>query len=604
MKLLFKIGVIVVALAGVSVVLILLCRPDNPELRAVEETRRLIRSQGFKTELRQFDMSAPPEERARAKALSDAGQEWRTRTGLGGFPRMPILRMGYRLQTPVGTNAALVLWRGQSPQVASYWEEQRDLSDSNSPAVDAACAAALSGPFRMEAPAPASSRFGGGGFQGRQRPAMELRMLQSMLAGRMMLGLRDGDRAAAWTNLLALTRLVTAWDIEPVEMSHMIRFTFVVAAQGATWQALQAGFWTDSQLGALQGEWETPDFLRDLPAAAAYGRVSLEAGLRIERSQPIPMGFSLNQWFHAPGDAWNQLNEYFNQLRYRHHGSYSDEQATLLGFRDREVQYRQAIQCPTWEAMSAVTGVTNVLASSTNQASRLPGMSGPRFGFGRSPLPWDNLLVRAAVCEARRRVVVCALALERYRLRHGAYPANLANLAPEVIQAPPLDFADGRPLRYCLGRDGRFLLYSIGLDLKDDGGQMRTRQEFGFFGMGDVGMAQGTDLVWPRPASEEELQAQARADEQAAREEVARSRQARGLPAATPEEMQAEIQSLMAARQRMDSPAARPAGDEQTNNPGRRGGRGGRGGRGDRGDRGDRGGRSRPANPAPDPEGE
>lgn len=64
-----------------------------------------------------------------------------------------------------------------------------------------------------------------------------------------------------------------------------------------------------------------------------------------------------------------------------------------------------------------------------------------------------------------------ACALERYRLAHGEYPETLDVLAPQFIAKLPHDLIGGHPLIYRPTADGKFLLYSIGWNEKDDGGQ-------------------------------------------------------------------------------------------------------------------------------------
>lgn len=64
-------------------------------------------------------------------------------------------------------------------------------------------------------------------------------------------------------------------------------------------------------------------------------------------------------------------------------------------------------------------------------------------------------------------VLVCAL--ERYRLKHGEYPPALETLAPEFIAKLPHDIVTGEPLKYRRTDDGKFLLYSVGWNEKDDG---------------------------------------------------------------------------------------------------------------------------------------
>ncbi len=63
-----------------------------------------------------------------------------------------------------------------------------------------------------------------------------------------------------------------------------------------------------------------------------------------------------------------------------------------------------------------------------------------------------------------------ACALERYRLAQGGYPAALENLVPVYMKALPHDIINGEPYHYQLRPDGKYLLYSIGWNLVDDGG--------------------------------------------------------------------------------------------------------------------------------------
>ncbi|MDO9068284.1 MAG: hypothetical protein Q7W05_07485, partial [Deltaproteobacteria bacterium] len=66
------------------------------------------------------------------------------------------------------------------------------------------------------------------------------------------------------------------------------------------------------------------------------------------------------------------------------------------------------------------------------------------------------------------RALKDALMLREYRLKNGKYPTSLS----QAIKDSPEynDIADGRPLRYELQKNTA-RLYSVGLNLKDDGGQ-------------------------------------------------------------------------------------------------------------------------------------
>lgn len=75
-----------------------------------------------------------------------------------------------------------------------------------------------------------------------------------------------------------------------------------------------------------------------------------------------------------------------------------------------------------------------------------------------------------AYCKATayQRALVAAIAAERYRLKTGQFPSQLTDLVPDYLPAVPIDPFDGQPLRLRLA-DDEILIYSIGLDGKDDG---------------------------------------------------------------------------------------------------------------------------------------
>jgi hypothetical protein len=84
-----------------------------------------------------------------------------------------------------------------------------------------------------------------------------------------------------------------------------------------------------------------------------------------------------------------------------------------------------------------------------------------------------------------------ACALERYRLAHGEYPGTLDALVPQFIEKLPRDIIGGAPLIYRPTADGKFLLYSVGWNEKDDGGQQEMPQTKN----GTVDFTKG-DWVW------------------------------------------------------------------------------------------------------------
>jgi hypothetical protein len=84
-----------------------------------------------------------------------------------------------------------------------------------------------------------------------------------------------------------------------------------------------------------------------------------------------------------------------------------------------------------------------------------------------------------------------ACALERYHLAHGEYPEELDALAPQFIKKIPHDIIGGQPLHYRRTDDGKFLLYSVGWNETDDGGQASTALDK----WGNLDLGKG-DWVW------------------------------------------------------------------------------------------------------------
>jgi hypothetical protein len=77
---------------------------------------------------------------------------------------------------------------------------------------------------------------------------------------------------------------------------------------------------------------------------------------------------------------------------------------------------------------------------------------------------------QAAHAQSEVDMAMLACALERYRLAHSEYPDDLQALVPRFGTVLPHDVINGQPLKYRRTADGRFVLYSVGWNEKDDGG--------------------------------------------------------------------------------------------------------------------------------------
>jgi hypothetical protein len=79
---------------------------------------------------------------------------------------------------------------------------------------------------------------------------------------------------------------------------------------------------------------------------------------------------------------------------------------------------------------------------------------------------------KTAVAQTYVNLARIACALERYRLANGNYPETLDVLMPKFISKLPHDVINGQPLKYHRSADGTFVLYSVGWNETDDGGEV------------------------------------------------------------------------------------------------------------------------------------
>jgi hypothetical protein len=94
--------------------------------------------------------------------------------------------------------------------------------------------------------------------------------------------------------------------------------------------------------------------------------------------------------------------------------------------------------------------------------------------------------------ETEWQMTIAAIALQRFKVSHGEYPESLEVLKPEFLSAIPYDCFSGKALCYQRKPNGSFLLYSVGDDGKDDGGDATA--------VGKFGLWEGKDAVWPGAA--------------------------------------------------------------------------------------------------------
>ncbi|MBI3870834.1 MAG: hypothetical protein HY299_20075 [Verrucomicrobia bacterium] len=101
------------------------------------------------------------------------------------------------------------------------------------------------------------------------------------------------------------------------------------------------------------------------------------------------------------------------------------------------------------------------------------------------------------MAQTQQQLTLTAIAIQRYQLANHRLTPTLSSLVPRFLSSMPRDRMDGGELHYRPLADGTFSLYSVGINLTDDGGDESA-------GSADSPMlllGEGKDFVWPMAAS-------------------------------------------------------------------------------------------------------
>lgn len=125
------------------------------------------------------------------------------------------------------------------------------------------------------------------------------------------------------------------------------------------------------------------------------------------------------------------------------------------------------------DSLKSMTDLTAYARAARAQNFGMQAGLGPLHGFYRAEL---NRMVAGIAHHyhacMRLEAAISELALAEFERDHGTAPTTLEELVPQYLPRLPVDYADGRPLRY--RNDGRqLLLYSVGADGIDQGGARR-----------------------------------------------------------------------------------------------------------------------------------
>ncbi len=293
--------------------------------------------------------------------------------------------------------------------------------------------------------------------------------------------LEAGRPAEAFDDLKLGLRFSDSLKGEPLLISHLVR----VATLTINLQTLREGLlrhaWTDRQLAELATHLASEDLLAEYELAMRGKRALGTGGLEFLSRQ----GFRTNPFDYLGSDDESSCTPccgnafpsgWFDQNMLTIARAFEDFTLPVVDARNHRV--------------FPDVGEKGIRAVSQMR-------TGPYTIVAKILLP---ALGKAVPRSARMQTYVdeghVASALERFRLANGKLPNALPTLTPALLTKVPTDVIDGKPLRYRLRGEGGYIIYSLGWDQTDDGGQLAwTEHEKG---KPNVDVIKG-DWVWLMP---------------------------------------------------------------------------------------------------------
>lgn len=275
----------------------------------------------------------------------------------------------------------------------------------------------------------------------------------------------DGQRAAE--DILAALGLARSLKTEPVLISQLVRAAGVAIAGDALNQVVNRTTIPATSLDALArsitdletcdaaGEGFDRAFLGEKVMNLAYLKSLEEPKAKNKLMKSITV--SGREW-GLNHDQQHRMIEYLKRKQ-----SFKPEQDDL------ESTYRELKTAHDEAFPERLKDFSDVLHRRVAEATENGFLLSSWWFEGN-----DKSVRREASCLANLRLDTVAVALEEFRAAQGnGYPDALSALVPTYLQFVPADPFDGQPMRYRKEGTG-YLLYSIGPDLKDDGGRRMT----------------------------------------------------------------------------------------------------------------------------------
>ena len=304
--------------------------------------------------------------------------------------------------------------------------------------------------------------------------------------------LKAGDRETAMEDVKLTFRLLDSIRGEPILIAHLVRAASLFLTLGPVWEGLADRQWTEPDLRTIERELDKLDFLADYESAMLGERACNLWAIDYVRREGIQ---GLEELGHEDSDVAARdraaglagLEEFLRWALFRLIPGGWFDQNKLFSCRLYE-----KYTLPAVDQERRLVALT-VVQESDKMGKELEVRSPYRFLASYLVPTMARAAQKCAAGQTYADLARGACALERYRLANGQFPETLEALAPKFLEQLPHDIINGQPLKYHRTEDGQFVLYSVGWNETDDGGQIALTKS------GSYDPNHG-DWVWRYPA--------------------------------------------------------------------------------------------------------
>jgi hypothetical protein len=278
----------------------------------------------------------------------------------------------------------------------------------------------------------------------------------------------DSDKAMADEQLIL--DLTDSIESEPFLVSHLVRSACFQIAIQPVWEGLAEHRWQERELETLQSRFLRYHFLDDIRIPLQTERGFIAQDVEILRTSGLGLADDLGSMDMDVATPHKRFLDVVGHVLPA--GWYNEECLACCQCFDAQmrgvIDFSNSTIFPGRSASNYSTLSHKIVASPFSISIR--EIMAHRVMTPHLLEQWRDLPYKAAIPQTAANQAAIACALERYRLANGQYPENLAVLAPTVMKKLPNDVINGEPYHYHPTKDGRYVLYSIGWNGKDENG--------------------------------------------------------------------------------------------------------------------------------------